>query len=443
MFNPTGRRHRKSDTVLENSNERVISFCSPASHVTTSYAGCNSGIFREMTDYVTPRFVQRIAKGEVINNRCDSIVATYSCAPTGYEHARPGYPGSCGLTPSAAYKDYTPSLLGRIYGPLDHKTVLGAINDIPVVDMESEASTKALSHVRAPDVQGAVSIAEMRETLRTLRNPIKALTGLTQKYRHSIRDENRRRQRRAAQLRVAYDKDLRARIIKQNPSQGDARALAIAQGAGSQYLAYIYGIRPIMQDIDGTLDALFHDNWTERFTARGLSEWTDQVVDEATTSVGNPLTSVTLRTTRTIEAKIRAGFMYQHRYDLGDRLGLQVSQVPIALWEVVPYSFVVDWAFNVGEVISALTAAATTQPLAQWLSHHYTITVEREIISTGFDATKGFVVTLPCQDQDKVVVEVYSRNPSVRLWANIALRARFPLRPGNMMAALSLLLQKL
>jgi hypothetical protein len=437
-----GRRTRSSDTVLELANDRVIRFCAPTSDLTLSYTGGRAGIYRIMTDVVTPRYTTKIAQGEIVNNPCHSTKVTYSVDSTGYEHYFPGYPGLCSSNPGGAWKDTNPSLLGRIFGALDWKGELAVKDNIPQVDMDSEASTKALSYVKAPDVDSLVSIAEMREAFRTIRNPIKAFTDLTRKYQSAIKTEKRRQKKRAQQLRIAQGGTLR-RLANKSVSTADERALLIAKGAGNQYLTWLYGIRPIMQDVDGTLDALFHQEINERYTARGSSKWSDQTVDEVTTSIGNPLTSATMRRTVTIEATHRAGLLYQHNFDLGDRLGLQATQVPAALWELVPFSFVVDWAVNVGETIQALTAAATTRPLAQWITRKHKITVQREIIATGFNPNVGYVITQECQDKDSVIIETYDRYPNVRLWANIALRTRIPLNADNSLAALSLILQKL
>jgi hypothetical protein len=46
--------------------------------------------------------------------------------------------------------------------------------------------------------------------------------------------------------------------------------------------------------------------------------------------------------------------------------GSRLRDIPATLWEVVPYSFVVDWFFNVGDWIQAFTPAPGITPLRNW-----------------------------------------------------------------------------
>lgn len=446
-----GRRERQFDGVLEDSNTRTLTACSPTAPTYLSYAGGLNGPYRFMTDYVTPRFTQRSNSGEIVNKPCTKLEVNYSTERTGYEHTRDGFPSSCGTYPGTTWKDHNEFLLGRVFGNLDWKAEITNKDNAPWVDLRSEASTKALSYVKKPDVSYPTVLGEIRGTLRMLRNPIKALTDLTRKHSQSIKREATRQRRRARELQRSRKlglTEVELRLAQKDVREGDLRALQIAQGAGNQYLTWLYGVRPLLQDIEGTLDALFHDNWSPRHTARGKAVWQDTTVDEIYQSIGSPLTGIYMTRTVDVRAEVRAGFLYEHTFDLQDRLGWNASSVPAALWELVPYSFLVDQVVNVGQTLKALVAAATTRPLAQWISERAIITVTRQVTDTGFDPSPpgggNWTRTIECRDKDSVVIETYSREPNVQLWTNIALRSTFVTPDlGTGLAHLSLLLQKL
>lgn len=440
--------------MLTGTNVRTISVCNNP-NVTVQYQGGTEGTYKKMTDYPVPGFRRRSLLGEVFNNPCDAVKVLQSYEMTGYQHSLVS-PG-CTYGTSHAWKDHNQSLLHRVYGPILWTAALAQHRFDSAVDLESQAATQALSRVKAPEVQGMAFIGEIRETLKTLRNPIKALTDLTRKYSKAIKAEKIAERRRQVNLRKrrkrrASDASREAafRLTKDVNSASTEleRGLLLAQGAGNQYLAWLYGVRPLMQDIEGTLEALHNDRNSifvpVRQTARGRVIETDETTSDVVTTIGDPLTSITVRTVVKRERTVRAGFLYAHQPELvKDALGLNLAQIPAALWELTPWSFVADWAFNVGEVISALTAAVTTPSLAEWISTKTEIDVKREVISTTLNSHGGlWAVDIPCSDKDSCVIETYTRRPA-RLWTNVSLRASFPLNANNGLAALSLFIQQL
>ena len=48
--------------------------------------------------------------------------------------------------------------------------------------------------------------------------------------------------------------------------------------------------------------------------------------------------------------------MYEPIYELSHQLGITMNQVPVALWEGIPFSFILDWFQNGIDVYQALTA---------------------------------------------------------------------------------------
>lgn len=57
-----------------------------------------------------------------------------------------------------------------------------------------------------------------------------------------------------------------------------------------------------------------------------------------------------------VEVTSRAGVLYAADWSLTRQLGVQLHQIPAALYEIIPLSFVTDWLHNGASVYQALTA---------------------------------------------------------------------------------------
>lgn len=202
---------------------------------------------------------------------------------------------------------------------------------------ENESITKSLNKIADQKANMSENLATFGQTVRLLTDPIKGVISLTQKLR--------------------ADKDIWP-LIKQS-----YRAWArgkVAKKLTDPYLAYVYGVVPLLQDIHGILELaqsqskqplLFHGSATARrtYNASDFGKW-NPTYDRGEWWTGNSTES---RTRTTLWAKLSDEFS-------GTRVLNQLGLVnPASLvWELVPYSFVIDWLLPVGPVLSALTAPA-------------------------------------------------------------------------------------
>jgi len=95
------------------------------------------------------------------------------------------------------------------------------------------------------------------------------------------------------------------------------------------------------------------------------------------------------------------------------------------LWELVPTSFILDWAANIGDTISALTPKIGVNELASW------VVLRREAIAhndvgnfripngtyTGYTA-KSFAIGSCSYGKREVFTERYI-NPALRTWPQV------------------------
>jgi hypothetical protein len=126
--------------------------------------------------------------------------------------------------------------------------------------------------------------------------------------------------------------------------------------AAQEYLAYVYGLRPLMQDVYQISEELKHHAGKDLLLkAVGSAQRSKQKVDAAYNLTSSRITPLGLlsqsRTKCTLWARIdpnHRGMRALNQFGLSNPFGLA--------WDLVPFSFCVDWFLPVGPVLYALTA---------------------------------------------------------------------------------------
>lgn len=130
----------------------------------------------------------------------------------------------------------------------------------------------------------------------------------------------------------------------------------------NNWLEYHFGWSPLVSDIFGALDLLTKPIPNTRIRARGYgwetTYWTNNVDSDATEI-------------RNVKCQLLADFWIENpNLHLASQLGF-INPVSIA-WELVPFSFVVDWFVNVSDIIGSMTDFAGVQfenPATTYLSN--------------------------------------------------------------------------
>lgn len=123
-----------------------------------------------------------------------------------------------------------------------------------------------------------------------------------------------------------------------------------AEGRGSDYLEWVFGWVPLVQDIEDAFGVLGDD-----FPIRYISAHSTAIVEGGYVATGSAYAFDTwLKTTFDVNVTV-AGFasVSNPNLFLANRLGL--LNIPGVLWDIVPWSFVVNMFTNAGQIINSMT----------------------------------------------------------------------------------------
>lgn len=396
-------RTRISDLTTTPAGSRTLSNGPGCTTSVSSATGGRVGIYRSMTDIVSGSYKASRNRGVILNNPMSREKHTFSVSSTGYQHSIPG--ANC-VTFAGTWRDTFTNLLNWKLGALTLTQPASLLASDS--SLTSRACAQALANVKNPSVQGLVFVKELNQTLHLLKSPLSSLTRLLRKERSKI----------------------------------PIRSSEYFNAASSQYLAVVFGMKPLMHDIEGIMEAL-HRQIHERETARGTaSDTTSVTTSNILLHAGTVLTDSRYKTVQTETLEVRAGALYSFEgRTLADSMGFSLRDMPSAAWEILPWSFVVDWFSNVGQLITAVTANCSNEFLAEWVSHKRTHTITRTVTSTTVGLAP-WVKTINSTDQDSAVYETYWRTPT-KLGAHLALQLNLSLSRTPVITALSLIMQQL
>lgn len=298
---------------------------------------------KETTDVVTSSFHTRINRGEIINNPFSTVTIRETARAVGtFEHVyrTSSKVVSCSTcTPATShyrvYKDKVHagmfgSTTGGGYLPLDSS--VRASKRQAVIDL---AVTQAHANIDTSEILGLASAAESRKTVESVR----AILWRVFKIARNVRKLN-----------------LRGVLDELSPKE-----------LADRYMEARYAIRPLMYDIRGITKALEATRRYERRTFRGYAEDSYTCSPVTVSNIPcQPMAVIDLRKETDYVVSARAGVMCDCDITGSSIFGL--DQIAETAWELVPFSFVIDWFANVGDTIAAHTPNAGVTQRASFVT---------------------------------------------------------------------------
>jgi hypothetical protein len=251
----------------------------------------------------------------------------------------------------------------------------------------SKANSIALSSAYRKIKQGQqhlnllASLAEFGDVVRQFGAPLAALVDLTNKRLNRLELE-----RRGLKGTVVFKRAKWARIV------------------ASTWLEYAFGLAPLISDTRKVAEAYAHFNNDEeisRLTQRSkiVARGEDLAVSQGVNTTQFLSSQIWVRRNTIDRASSRVqyviGLKAPPATDFGsnDRLlqllGVNQANLLPAAWEAIPWSWLIDYFSNVGNI---LDAAATSTASVSWVSRTDTVRITREITETvDVATTKDYV----------------------------------------------------
>jgi len=316
---------------------------------------CPSGGTSEtMFDIVVPEYTKRIANGEIVNNAMEysksvltwgsvvqTMTNTYPLDDVGYLRIiLTGYLG-------AQIDKYDTPVAGNV---LMRENILKyAISQDEVAHL---AGVKARNEISNIDVQSLVTLAELHKTVALIADVASSLA----KFVRGITTGN---------LPMILQAIGGGRTGRGGSSRNSA-SKRMADNASSRWLQYRYGVIPLVMDVQGAFKALRKLPPEPRRTARGFATRSlhrDWLLQRNRNASAEGVEEYTFTFNQEVKARayclITAEVTYQSARDFG------VTEFPLAVWELVPFSFIYDWFFTVGKWLEAVTPKVGIKILAE------------------------------------------------------------------------------
>jgi len=272
-----------------------------------------SSVTKNMVDVVTPGYRSLIRAGITINNDMTFLKTTIGAIPGSF-----GYTTGKSLDYVYIFDGYPEVYYANTF-PLLHV-------DAPPLD-EGGAKRRALARVDSTPHKMLEDVLEIRQTLNFLRNPLLSLFDLAKAFSKDVKTARR-------STRIKRDE-------------------AIA----NVWLTYRFAVTPLVNSAYSIVDGLGRLNKPRPVieSARGKDKGKSDAED--THAYGN---TTCLRTVSS-EVIIKAGIRYSVSNPASDwryTFGLRDKDIPVALWQIVPFSFMIDRVSNISDMISGLVALA-------------------------------------------------------------------------------------
>lgn len=297
----------------------------------------------KMQDVVTEHFKARSAKGEIINSPMNRVLLSYNCNPLVY-YAK-GYWAN-------------PSLWVHVNKPIVYPMVQPTLPDWLqfqefLDEYASEADialAKAWDNVDLSEMQALASLGEMPETVAWIGSLYLRMVNL---------------------LRTFSKKELKKRAIRNFVRlSGKKKAVKGLDAASNFWLEFRYAVRPLFFEMKQAIDALKAlVDAALRHTARGFNLVED---DSSTTETFSSNVGVAVLHRSIRRSDYRSGVLYRIEADVNKLSSVWgLNQGFETFWELTPLSFVFDWFFNIGNVLSSWQITSGLTPLASWTMEHH------------------------------------------------------------------------
>jgi hypothetical protein len=261
-------------------------------------------------------------------------------------------------------------------------------------DAEAQALSRMYDRIRSESygANGLLFLGELRETIHLIRHPLSTLEAETKKYIRALKSARRDVARRVVRRKSDTDRFFVKRRLD-----------AVKNAVSGTWLEFQFGVKPLFSDIAEIASTAIDQIYGRDDKIRLRAKSTDKVYKAEAYSFGVPWTyGVGVKSSydwttkagvqyvvgmkRTLDAPT-AGLGYA-----ASRFGFQIQNFVPTAYELMPYSFLIDYFVNVGDV---LEAACTDTSNVSWI-----VRTQRQVTTKNFREEIGGFNFAPRGDPD-------------------------------------------
>lgn len=352
---------------------------------------------QSMVDYVNQGAVLALAEGRIVNNPCDKVTSSTKRSGGGFYYA---------------FQNANPVLYSQVTGSgsltdfyrVRYGCPLLTVSLNDTASLEHRAMSQALAAIDKAPYAVAEDVATIRQTIEFLRSPLKTVFKLLKEFERDLFRSSRYRSARSD--------------------------LAKARYFSSIWLEYRFAFSPTTRSVINVIDSLNRPN-AKRYdrvqSARGYAE-------SSKTSYDRVSPHVTFERYAELKRSCTAVAHYHIKPPLSEwsyKYGLRFKDIPELMWDLFPFSFMIDRFIDVGSGLRGLTNFL--DPHVKILSGTVSWTsVSVQKISAISQSATGWTVNL-IPDEDVFESTTYDRN----VWHPTLVNVRPPVLPGGLVNTIS------
>lgn len=257
------------------------------------------------------------------------------------------------------------------------------------------ALAKAYSKFTQPEADVAMALMEIGETLTTINGLVKTLTlgagkVLSWFWSNAVMVKS-------SGWTVTASRKMRF-VSGRTGNTINKKSLtkSAIDKAANRWLELRFGILPTISDVEETSEVLetqIADLERIRCARSTISEPVETITGTTQMNVNNFW--IVLKYSGTVRRKTTAGIYYKYKYkssanDLDNRTGFRLNRLPALAWERIPFSFVVDWFFGVGQWLDALAPDPSRIYLGNFVSQKLEYEITQTVVSVSSMTTQPY-----------------------------------------------------
>lgn len=324
--------------------------CDSGLHRTFSY----TPLYESMEDVVTLEFERKRNEGKIVNSPMEKTSILWDHT-FGKYHAN--YSQISGISDS--HKHFTLDVEAGFFLPWTLIPTVEPLDEAALIDL---AVTKAHANRSVEEFQALVTAAEAQQTVSSMHSILGRIFRILKDIKRLDSD-----------VWTDSAKYLSKRRLKKELSVDELQ---------DRYLEARYAIRPLIYDFEQAANA-WNSQLPNRQTSRGFaSDATEEhVIDYHSDHYSR---EHQYKASKSIVTEVRAGVLDELRIEtLEEFLSVWgMDSFASSAWERVPFSFITDWFFTVGDTIAAWAPQRGLTKLASWYSLKRVTTERIQLINS-------------------------------------------------------------